>query len=117
MKSNCSKSHTICEPYSKENMDIVLIAKVLSNPIRLFILKEIITGKAGNVSALLDKLPIKQSTISRHIKELKFAGLIIPVIKPPKVWYRVNEETWRNADKVFREFFGFFYSTPSNKSY
>lgn len=117
MKLNCFNSHFVSKPYSIEDMKMVQFAKALSHPVRLFILKELLACNEGNVSSLMEKLPIKQSTISRHIKELKFAGLIDTIVKPPKVWYRVNENNWKKADKVFRDFFGFFYSTSSNKSF
>jgi DNA-binding transcriptional ArsR family regulator len=54
---------------------------------------------------LVEVLPIAQSTISQHLKELKNAGLIQGEIDPPKIKYCVNQENWRKAKLLFAAFF------------
>ena len=52
------------------------LAKALAHPVRIRIL-EILAGRRGCVcGGLVDLLPLAQSTVSQHLKELRDAGLI-----------------------------------------
>jgi DNA-binding HxlR family transcriptional regulator len=53
----------------------------------------------------VEVLPIAQSTISQHLKELKNAGLIQGEISPPKIKYCINKENWRKAKLLFTSLF------------
>jgi DNA-binding transcriptional ArsR family regulator len=55
----------------------------------------------GNI---VDYLPLSQSTVSQHLKELKEAGLIYSHAEPPKVFYCVNKENWQVAKILIEEF-------------
>lgn len=50
-------------------------------------------------------LPLAQSTISQHLKELKIAGLIKGELNPPKIKYCIHKENWDKAKLLFEEFF------------
>jgi DNA-binding transcriptional ArsR family regulator len=51
-------------------------AKALSHPARVTIVKLLIQRQACICGDIVDELPLSQSTVSQHLKELKEAGLI-----------------------------------------
>jgi DNA-binding transcriptional ArsR family regulator len=50
-------------------------AKALSHPARVAILKILIQKNACICGDIVEELPLSQSTVSQHLKELKAAGL------------------------------------------
>jgi DNA-binding transcriptional ArsR family regulator len=53
----------------------------------------------------VDELPLSQSTVSQHLKELKEAGLITGEIEGVKVCYCINVEEWKLAQATLNELF------------
>ena len=76
--------------------DFAIVAKALSHPARLRILKILITleNKEGGClnGALVPHIGLAQSTVSEHLRVLKKAGLIRAESNPPKVCYFINKE-------------------------
>ena len=66
-------------------------AKALGHPARIIILKHLSNQSCCFTGDLLEVLPLAQSTISQHLKELKEAGLIIGEVDPPKVKYCIHD--------------------------
>jgi len=92
-------------PYTEKQIHMARFAKALAHPARLYILKFLETRcncMAGNI---VDELPMAQSTVSQHLKELKDAGLIQGSIEPPKVKYCINQNNWALAKQLFKDFF------------
>ena len=54
---------------------------------------------------IVDELPLSQSTVSQHLKELKEAGLIKGDIEGAKVCYCIDEKEWENAKAYLVAFF------------
>jgi ArsR family transcriptional regulator len=71
--------------YSQETEVLARFAKALGHPTRLIILKYLSNQSCCYTGDLVDALPLAQSTISQHLKELKEAGLIEGEINPPKL--------------------------------
>jgi len=91
---------------SDENLELIArFAKALGHPTRLLILKHLDNQSCCFTGDLVNILPIAQSTISQHLKELKNAGLIQGEVNPPKVKYCINQENWKKAKLLFNEFF------------
>lgn len=80
-------------------------AKALGHPTRLEILRLLSTQSCCCTGDLVESLPIAQSTVSQHLKELKKAGLIQGEINPPKIKYCINKENWELARMQFAVFF------------
>jgi len=80
-------------------------AKALGHPTRIEILNLLENQSCCFTGDLVNILPIAQSTISQHLKELKNAGLIQGEVNPPKVKYCINQENWETAKQLFAEFF------------
>ncbi|MBN2862089.1 MAG: winged helix-turn-helix transcriptional regulator, partial [Bacteroidales bacterium] len=53
---------------------------------------------------LVEELPIGRSTLSQHLKELKYAGLIQGEINPPYIKYCINRKNWEKAKELFSSF-------------
>ncbi|HMU71074.1 MAG TPA: metalloregulator ArsR/SmtB family transcription factor [Chitinophagales bacterium] len=88
-------------------MQLADIAKALSHPARIAILKVLSDGQCicGDI---VDRLPLAQSTVSQHLKELKSAGLIKGEIDGPRVCYCLNEPVIGKARKHFNFLFTSF---------
>ena len=54
---------------------------------------------------LVNEIPLAQSTLSQHLKELKEAGLIKGEIDGVKICYCINEKIWNEAMISFNEMF------------
>ncbi|MBT8230894.1 MAG: metalloregulator ArsR/SmtB family transcription factor [Bacteroidia bacterium] len=85
--------------------EMARFAKALAHPTRLEILRLLSTQSCCFTGELTEMLPIAQSTVSQHLKELKMAGLIQGEINPPKTRYCINQENWRKAKLMFLDFF------------
>lgn len=89
----------------KENKALARFAKALGHPTRIAILKHLENQSCCFTGDLVEVLPLAQSTISQHLKELKNAGLIQGKLNPPKIKYCVNKENWEKAKVLFEVFF------------
>lgn len=92
-------------PYTEQQEKIARYAKALSHPARLFILEFLESQSCCFVGNIVDELPLAQSSVSQHLKELKDAGLIQGTVDPPRVKYCVNRENWLEAKLLFNGFF------------
>jgi predicted transcriptional regulator len=91
--------------YSAKEEAIARYAKALSHPIRIRILGFLEKQSCCFTGELTEEIPMAQSTISQHLKELKDAGLIQGDVMPPRVKYCINQKAWTEAKKVFAAFF------------
>ena len=92
-------------PYSKEEEAIARFAKALSHPMRIRILYFLESQSCCFTGELTEEIPMAQSTISQHLKELKDAGLIQGDVIPPRIKYCINQKAWAEAKNVFSSFF------------
>ncbi|MDB4438806.1 metalloregulator ArsR/SmtB family transcription factor [bacterium] len=91
--------------YGEDTEELAKFAKALSHPTRIAIIKYLENQSCCFTGDLVDVLPISQSTISQHLKELKNSGLIQGELKPPKIKYCINQENWKVAKALFQQFF------------
>lgn len=91
--------------FDKDTEQLALFAKALSHPTRLLILKQLEKQSCCFTGDLVEILPISQSTVSQHLKELKNAGLIQGEIKPPRIKYCINKGNWAKAQQLFKQLF------------
>src|ERR671920_2484640 len=88
----------------KENK-IAKIAKALAHPARIAILILLAKRQACVCGDIVDELPLSQSTVSQHLKELKEAGLIKGDIEGAKVCYCIDEKEWKAAQLWINQLF------------
>lgn len=93
IKSSKSKTFTISDT------QLARYAKALAHPARVAILQLLIKKQACICGDIVDELPLSQSTVSQHLKELKEAGLIKGDINGVKVCYCIDEKEWEIAKK------------------
>ena len=72
---------------------LVAMFKALGNPIRLEIMKFLVTHPGSITGDIVEYLPIAQATTSQHLKVLRDAGWIEGMVEGPAVNYHLNEET------------------------
>lgn len=91
--------------YSIRQEEMARYAKALGHPARIAILDFLAEQESCYFGDIHEELPIAKATVSQHLKELKEAGLIQGEIEAPKVRYCINQENWKEAKKLFKEFF------------
>ena len=97
--------------FEKEIVHLSNFAKALAHPARIAILKILIERKACICGDIVNELPLSQSTVSQHLKELKEAGLIKGDIDGVKVCYCINVEKWEEAKKELAVLFDSYTQT------
>lgn len=88
----------------KENK-LAKYAKALAHPARITILKILAKKVTCICGDIVDELPLSQSTVSQHLKELKDAGLIKGEIEGAKVCYCIDEKEWKAAQTWINQLF------------
>lgn len=83
--------------FTQEDIWLADVAKALSHPARIRILKILTEMNVCMCGDIVDLLPLSQSTVSQHLKELKRVGLIHGDIDGPKVCYCVNNKNLQKA--------------------
>lgn len=96
---------TKTEGFTKADIEIAELAKALAHPARIAILKHLIEAKSCICGDIVDELPLSQSTVSQHLKELKEAGIIKGNISGTSVCYCIDEKVWNKARKVLDKLF------------
>lgn len=99
------KRTTEIQTYEKRTEQLAVFAKALAHPTRVEILKYLENQSCCFTGDLVNVIPLAQSTISQHLKELKNAGLIQGELNPPRIKYCVNKENWEQAKALFSDFF------------
>ena len=78
--------------FGKRKQMLAKYAKAIAHPARIAILRKLAQDPSCNCNQIVQELPLAQSTVSQHLKELKKAGLIEGVIDGPRSCYRLNKE-------------------------
>ena len=101
------------EEFTIKDNKIATYAKALAHPARIAILQTLIKQQACMCGDIVDVLPLSQSTVSQHLKELKACGLIKGDIEGAKVCYCIDEKEWTAAKTYLANLFESY--TPPNK--
>lgn len=96
---------TKTETYTQQELVLAKYAKALSHPARVAILKLLLKKQACVCGDIVDELPLSQSTVSQHLKELKEAGLIKGEVEGVSVCYCIDEKAWTKAGTMLRALF------------
>lgn len=89
------------EEFTQKEQELAAFAKAMSHPARIAILKLLAQQNECICGDIVDELPLAQSTVSQHLKELKNAGLIDGSIDGPRSCYCIN---WKAFEKFNTEF-------------
>ena len=96
---------TKAEEFSVKDNKIATYAKALAHPARVAILQLLIKKQSCICGDIVDELPLSQSTVSQHLKELKNCGLIKGEIEGAKTCYCIDEKEWAQAKKYLDTLF------------
>lgn len=78
----------LSEPEANEQL--ARLARALGHPARVAIMRLLLRRESCVCGAIVDELPLAQSTVSQHLKTLKEAGLIRGSVDGPRVCYCVE---------------------------
>ena len=84
---------------------LAALAKAMGHPARIAILEHLIKVKGCVCGDLVDVLPLSQSTVSQHLKELKKAGIISGEIEGVRTCYCINKKNWQDMQQFLNLFF------------
>ena len=96
---------TKTEEFTIKQNKIAKYAKALAHPARIAILELLIKKQSCICGDIVDDLPLSQSTVSQHLKELKEAGLIKGDVDGAKVCYCIDEKEWDSAKNYMHTLF------------
>ncbi|SKC81922.1 ArsR/SmtB family transcription factor [Ohtaekwangia koreensis] len=96
---------TKSELFKKRQNKIAQFAKAFDHPARVAILEYILDNKTCICNDLVDVLPLSQSTITQHLKELKQIGIIKGEVEGPKINYCIDDAAWEEARDMFLNIF------------
>ena len=83
---------------------LATFAKALSHPARIAIIKELANRKSCICGEIVEVLPLAQSTVSQHLKELKRAGIIQGTINGTTSCYCLNPEVFSSLSSGLLDF-------------
>src|SRR5690554_1835549 len=78
------------------------IIKALGHPARVAIMEYLLSVDTCICGDIVDVLPLAQPTVSRHLKELKNAGLIKGTIEGNTICYCIDEKTIEKLQNYFQ---------------
>ncbi len=87
--------------FTEKEQALAEFAKAIAHPARIAILKVLAEKNECICGEIVDVLPLAQSTVSQHLKELKNAGLINGSVDGPRSCYCIN---WKAFEKFNAEF-------------
>ncbi len=92
------------EEFSQQQNRLAGYAKALAHPARVAIVEYLSKTRACMCGDIVDELPLSQSTVSQHLKELKNAGLIKGEIEGTSVCYCLDERGWNDMQSMLGGF-------------
>lgn len=96
-----TKSESFTEVQNKR----ASIFKALGHPARVAIIEVLLRRQACICNDLVEELPLSQSTVSQHLRELKEAGIIKGEIEGTSICYCINEKVWNEIFQDMSELF------------
>ena len=90
--------------FTKQQIKFAEIFKVLGHPARMAIIEYLINSPSCICGEIVKEIPLAQSTISRHLKELKDAEIIQGTIEGNNICYCLNENTMSQISKLIESF-------------
>jgi len=93
------------EEFGNKEQSLAAFAKAISHPARIAILNVLAKNNECICGEIVEVLPLAQSTVSQHLKELKTAGLIDGAIDGPRSCYCIN---WKAFEKFNNDFNSLF---------
>lgn len=101
--------------FDSDLQELSALAKTLSHPARLAILKYLANANTCISGDITDEIPLSRTTVSQHLQDLKKAGLIHGEIDGTKVCYCICQENVNRIKGFLNKFFDEINSGITNK--
>ena len=101
--------------FKEKDLHISRIAKVLSHPARVAILRELARRNQCICGHIVELMPLAQSTVSQHLKELRKAELISGEIDGTRSCYCINSQVIQESVLAVQDFLEELQPTDSQK--
>lgn len=85
--------------FTDETNEMAEILKALGHPARLEIVKFLMTSSSCICGDIVDILPLAQSTVSKHLSELKKVGIIKGTVTGNNICYCLDEKIIQKIQK------------------
>ncbi|MBI2430040.1 MAG: winged helix-turn-helix transcriptional regulator [Ignavibacteriales bacterium] len=92
------------EEFTVKQNRLAEVTKALAHPARIAIVEYLSKSNACMCGDIVEVLPLSQSTVSQHLRELKNAGLIKGNIEGTSVCYCIDEKGWTEAKEMLGQF-------------
>jgi ArsR family transcriptional regulator, arsenate/arsenite/antimonite-responsive transcriptional repressor len=93
------------DQFEDQEVFISEMAKSLSHPARVRILKLLAEKPSCNCAEVVEILPLAQSTVSQHLIELKKVGLVKGTINGSKSCFCINWENFEKLQRILQSYF------------
>lgn len=100
------------ESFGKKEQELAAFAKAMSHPARIAILKILAQKNSCICGEIVEVLPLAQSTVSQHLKELKEAGLVDGTVDGPRSCYCINRRALEKFGNAFNSLFNKITADP-----
>jgi len=80
------------DKFNENQNNLASIFKSLGHPARIAIIEYLLKTQTCVTNEIINEIPLAQSTILQHLKELQNAGLIIGNIEGVKIYFCLNNE-------------------------
>ena len=85
------------QKFTHEQNKLAEFAKAFGHPARIAIMQHLLKVDVCVCGDLVDVLPLSQSTVSQHLKELKKAGVIKGEVEGTRVCYCIDTNAWNEG--------------------
>ena len=92
--------------FKRHEVRIAAIAKAISHPARIAILKTLAKKNECVCGEIVEVLPLAQATVSQHLKELKKVGLIKGEVDGPRSCYCIDKAALKEYSEAVTIFLG-----------
>ncbi len=91
------------EEFGKKKQYLAMLSKAISHPARISILKILAKRKSCNCNELVEMMPLSQSTVSQHLRELKNSCLIDGKVVGTSSVYSLNKNVLKGFEHEFKK--------------
>ena len=96
------------EAYTEQQQRLAAVFKALAHPARIAIVEQLLREDCCICRDFTDEIALSQPTVSRHLGELKTAGIISGTTEGTRVSYCINPARWAELRVVFNGLFDRF---------
>ncbi len=101
------------EIFTDEQNKVSIFAKAFGHPARVAILQHLFKTDSCICGDLVNEIGLAQPTISQHLKELKYLGLIKGIVEGTSVCYCIDTDNWKEMKETMNKFLN--QDTPSKE--